>query len=212
MKMEITKRGEMTLVAGIVKSCREGSGASAGRVVNVKIEGTVYNHDKKVEENKILDIAFWNSEENDRMLADRVIKAGVGVGSFITALVMMKEDNKATGLNFKYSGIWKFPATEDKKELNVLVGTVTSLDEDPEGRFVKVSIPVSAGKDKETEWHKITFWNSEKAAMADRAKLCLKPRADGRKVRAVIVCGECELYNGKPNYTGFRFELVPENR
>lgn len=210
MKLEIAKVGEMTLIAGIVTGCREGSGASAGRVVNVKIRGSVFNPDKKAEEEKTIDVAFWNSEENDRMLADRVIKAGVGVGSFITALVMMKEDNKATGLNFKYGGIWKFPAADGRKELNVIVGTVSALDEDAEGRFVKASVPVSLGKDKETEWHKITFWNSEKAAMADRAKICLKPRADGRKVRAVIVCGECELYNGKPNYTGFRFEIVPE--
>ena len=210
MKLEIAKIGEMTLVAGIVVGCREGSGASAGRVVNVKIRGSVYNPDKKVEEEKTIDVAFWNSEENNRMLADRVIKAGVGVGAFITALVIMKEDNKASGINFKYNGVWNFAASGNQKEINVIVGTVASLDEDPEGRFVKVSVPISLGKDKETEWHRITFWNGEKAAMADRAKICLKPRTDGRKVRAVIVCGEKEIYNGKPNYNGFRFEIVPE--
>lgn len=209
MKMEIAKIGGMTLVAGIVKNCYEGSGNASGRVVNVKIEGMVWNAEKRIEEPKILDIAFWNSEDGQKLLADRVIKANVGVGSFITALVTIKDDGKsANGINFKYSGIWTFPARDGQKELNVLVGTVASMDVDPENRFVKVSIPVSTAKDV-TEWQRITFWNSEKAAMADRAKKCLSPSSSGRKPRAIIVCGEREEYNGKPNFTGFRFELIP---
>ena len=209
-KLFIMNRDNMTLVAGTVKSVREGSGASAGRVVNVKIEGTVWNKEKSVEEVKTLDIAFWNSDDDGKKkLADRVLKAGIKAGNFITALVVLKEDDKATGINFKYSGLWKFPAHDDQKEVNVFVGPVCSLDEHEcaSGKFVKISMPVK-DRDGNTEWHKITLWNNDSAAMADRAKACLKPRADGTKTQAIVSCGESIPYNDNPSYTGFRFELI----
>lgn len=209
MKLELFKRNNMTLVGGIVTACREGSGAAEGRVVNVSITGKVWNKEKGVEEDKTLDIAFWNNEE--RALADRVIKAGVGVGSFITALVVIKEDGKASGLNFKYAGLWHFDEDGEDGEMNIFVGPVASMDEDEENRFVRVSVPVKVSKE-ETEWHKITFWNSEEAPRGDRAKACLKPRADGTKVHAVIICGKNTKYNEQNTYSGFRFELIPNTK
>lgn len=212
MKINIIEnvQGKMSLVAGEVVACREGTGGATGKVVNVKIAGKVWNPNTRTEEDKELDIAFWNDADNNRMLADRITKAKVGVGSFITALVVPKEDGKnAVGVNFKYSGVWTFAPSEDNAyETNVIVGTIASMDEDPDGQYVRVSIPVTKDKDT-TEWHKITFWNNEKGNLADRAKTCLKPRADGRKIRAIVVCGQNNPYNDKPNYTAFRFEIIP---
>lgn len=208
MKLVITRMNEMVLVGGKVVDVREGTGQATGRVVNVKIEGSEWNKEEQKEEKKILDIAFWNSDKPDgKQLADRVKKAGVKAGSFITALVLLKDDGKAHGIDFRYSGVWVFPATGEKKEINVFVGSVASFDEDPEGRYVRVSVPTK-DRNGETVWNRITFWNSDDAAMADRAKACLKPKSDGRKAHAVIVCGAKTLYNDSPAYTGFRFDLV----
>ena len=211
MKMEIVKnaQGKMDLVAGEVISVKEGTGGAAGKVVNVKIQGKRWNTATKTEEDAKMDIAFWNDEEGKKNLADRIQKAKVAPGAFITALVVPKGEDKANGVNFKYSGVWTFPPNDDSPyETNVVVGVIASMDEDPEGRFVRVSIPVAKDKDT-TEWHTVVFWNNDKGALADRAKVCLKPRADGRKVRAVIVCGQNKPYNEKPNYTAFRFEIIP---
>lgn len=87
----------MALVGGIVSKYAEGTGNALGKVVNIKLDdGT--------------EIAFWNSEDGTRKLAERVKAAHVKTGSFISALVTFKDSEckKANAINFKYNGIWTF--------------------------------------------------------------------------------------------------------
>lgn len=89
----IMGRNGMRLVGGNVKTIAEGTGMAAGKVVNLTLaDGT--------------QIAFWNNES--REMANRIRKANVKIGSFISILAMFKEDNKANAINFKYNGVWDF--------------------------------------------------------------------------------------------------------
>lgn len=206
------------VVAGKVKSIRKGTGKAEGKVVNVTLTGTEWDKEAKDNKPTYIDIAFWNSDDG-KQLATRIEKAGIREGEYIAALIFPPTDNKATGVDFTRSGhYWTIPQ-QDKKDLTVFVGTVASLDSYNDGNLTKVSVPVSF-KD-ETTWYKINFWNNEEQALADRAKACLAPKegAEGEKqtyVKAVIVCGEKltneERPDDPPSFTGFRFELFPQQK
>lgn len=87
----------MALVGGMVSRYAEGTGSALGKVVNIRLDDGI-------------DIAFWNSEDKTKKLADRIKAAHVKVGSFISVLVTFKDDEckKATAINFKYNGVWTF--------------------------------------------------------------------------------------------------------
>ena len=94
MKLNVTKIDEnRRLVVGTVKSI-----AARDKVVNIKLEGEVYNKDKGETENESLEIAFWNGTVP---LADRLLNAGVSEGSVI-AVEIYEKDGKITANNFKY--------------------------------------------------------------------------------------------------------------
>lgn len=198
MKLELFKREGLHLLAGKVVACNEGAG-----VFNIKLTGNVWNKELQKEERKTVDIAFWNNAKAP--LADRAIKAGLGVGAFVSVLCTEK-NNRYTAINFKYNGLWKFQKTETSPETNVLIGTIAACDDDSAQRFFKVSVPVNTAV--ATEWHKVTFWNNETAMLGERAKKCLSPRANGTKPKAAIICGQNKPYNGHPSYSGYRFEII----
>ena len=49
MKLNIFERDGRKLVQGIVTEMRPGTGAATGRVLNVKIKGSVYNKEERKE-------------------------------------------------------------------------------------------------------------------------------------------------------------------
>lgn len=96
----ILGREGMRLIGGNVKSISEGTGLAEGKVVNLTLsDGT--------------QVAFWNNSA--REMANRIRKANVKIGSFISILAMFRETNKANAINFKYNGIWEFE--EDVKKI-----------------------------------------------------------------------------------------------
>lgn len=207
MRLKIAKRGELEILTGIVTNVQLGTGNAENRLVSVTICGTVYDKIDKVEKEQLIEVAFWNSEVNDTYLCDRIKLVGIKKGDFVSVLVRMKENNHATAYGFRFMGAaWNLPPKNEMKELNIFLGTVASVKEDAENRFFRISVPSKVNG--ETTWNSITFWNNETGNMADRAKMCLKPRADGTKVKAAIVCGAKSLYNDIPCYTGYRFELL----
>lgn len=202
LKLNIARINEKKrLVLGEVVSVKA---ASSGDVVDVGLKGYVWNKEEKKEEEKVLSIAFWN---NDIVkMVDRVTAAKVSEGSIIMVEVYENEE-KLTGNNFKYKGHWSIPATDEIKEKNIFMGVVR-MTEDPEGRFVRLSMPVDNKKGEEPTWVNITLWNNEGSALADRAKKVLGER-EGKKAKAVVICGENKPYNGNPSYSGFDFILLP---
>jgi len=196
-----------SIMLGTVKEVKPGVGASAGKVVNVVLEGSVWNRDEEKEEIKTVDIAFWNNDTVD--MADRVMKAKVREGSVLTVDVYEK-DGKYTGNRFKYNGHWKIAETDENREMNIFMGVVASMHEYTleDGRsYVRISMPDENYGSEETEWVTITLWNNEKSNVADRAKKVLGER-EGKKARAVVICGQEGEYNGRKQYTGFDFILL----
>ncbi|WP_097006349.1 hypothetical protein [Lacrimispora amygdalina] len=202
LKLNIAKINEKRrIVLGEVISVKPATG---GNVVNIELKGVVWNPGEKKEEEEVLSIAFWNNETVK--MADRIVAAKVKEGSIITVDVYDNE-GKLIGNNFKYQGHWIIPATDETKERNIFMGVVR-LTEDPDGRFVRASMPIKTKNDEEPTWVSITFWNNEGTNVADRAKKVLGER-DGKKAKAVIICGENKPYNGNPSYNGYDFVLLP---
>lgn len=202
VKLNIAKiTDNRRLVLGEVVSVKP---ASSGKVVEVELKGYVWNKEEGKREDQVLTISFWN---NDTVkMADRIIAAKVREN--VTIMVdVYEKDGKLYGNDFKYEGHWVIPATEEAKEKNIFMGVVR-MTEDPDGRFVRLSMPVNTKKGEEATWVNITCWNNEGSPLADRAKKVLGER-DGKKAKAVVVCGENKPYNGNPSYSAYSFELLP---
>lgn len=203
MKLFVTRINEKkVVVVGRVKEVKQGT-----NVVNIKLEGTEWDKEEKVEKTKVLDIAFWNNDVAP--LADRVIAAKVSENSVIAVEVYENESGKYSANRFMYRGHWMYAETEDRKEKNVFMGVVASLKsfETATGKkLTKVSIPVSLDEE-ETEWNHITFWNNDSSPLADRAAKVLAGREE-KKAKAIIVCGPGTDYEGNMQYTGYSFERI----
>lgn len=212
MKMFIKQIDNMVLIGGIVTEYREGTKNAEGRVVNIKLKGKEWNGKEEVD--KVVEVAFWNSNDADKpQLADNVKKAGLSVGQFITVLAIPRDDkDKYTALRFQYSGRWHFPATENRKEYNIFVGTVSTVNKYDGRTYISMTSkeydPTTGEYD--TVWHGITFWNNDKSKLADNAAKCFVVRKDGKKPKAVVIAGENKPYEGYNNYTGYSFRMLPE--
>ena len=208
MRLNITKINETrSIKLGTVKEVREGTGSAAGNVVNVKLEGSVWNIAEEKEETQVLDIAFWNTDAVK--MADRVKAAKVHEGSVITVDVTEK-DGKYYGNGFRYKGHWQIPATDTSAERNVFMGVVASMRTGTASngnKYTRISMPVDQKAGEEPIWVSITFWDDANSNMATRAAKCLGGR-DGKKAKAVIVCGQTKDYEGRPSYSGYSFELI----
>lgn len=213
------QQGEKVWLTGNVVAIREGTGDGEGRVINVKLEGTQWNKDKKKEETRKIDVAFWNTDkEGGAQMRDRVLKAKVREGSFLAIVGFLKEDGKtAHGLDFMYRGRYLINReSEGKKNLNLFVGTVAQLYDN--GNRANISLPTDEWnketQERETVWNSITFWNNEEGQqLADNAKKILTPRETG-KAQAVILASEAKPYidkNGeeRESFNGYRFDVIP---
>jgi hypothetical protein len=202
LKLNISKINDnRRLVLGEVVSVKP---ASSGNVVDVELKGYVWNKGDEKREDQVITISFWNNETVK--MADRIVAAKVKEDSVIMVDVYEK-DGKLYGNEFKYKGHWIIPATDDSKEKNIFMGVVR-MTEDPDGRFVRLSMPVDNRKGEEPTWVNITCWNNEGSPLADRAKSILGEKG-GKKAKAVVICGENKPYNGNPSYTAFGFEVLP---
>lgn len=106
MRLIVAKRPHYSLVAGMIVACREGVSRDGVRVFNITLEGELGKEKKQMQ------VEFWNSNKpNGKQMADVAKRASMGIGNFITAVVVFKDETftKATGKNFKYNGQWVLP-------------------------------------------------------------------------------------------------------
>lgn len=231
MKLNLLQVGERTLMQGKVTEKAAGTGAAAGRVTNIKLTAKVYNAGTKSEEDKTVEIAFWNGDVNK--LADSA-ESRLNVGDYVSVLVSLNEKGNYSALSFKKAGQWHFAAVEEdpttgveaRAERNVFIGTISSGKMADDGKCFRATIPVaeynSETGEPETKWKGITFWNSDDptrpSKLGDNANKCLAPYTpkDGDKVihrRAAVICGPGSTYmdamgEERESYSAYRFERI----
>ena len=229
---------QFVVLAGEVTKVADGKGNAAGRVKTVTLKAKKYDKSKKDEVDAYASVAFWNSQDRDKMLegkaqyADRITNAKVRPGVFLLVLAAKREDGTLTGLDFKYSGVITlrggYEVEKDGKkqvikDMNIIMGSVSKAVHDLERGVTRITIPTT-GRDKETEFHSISVWNTDQNPQAaENAVKYLAPyekedpeAENGRKKvykRAIFVCGE-NTHFGKPDgdgnsYTAWRYEFVP---
>lgn len=229
MKLELFTRGERTLVQGIITEKRAGTGAAAGRVTNIKLKANIYNATTRSEEEKEIEVAFWNGDKNK--LADSA-DSRLKVGEYVSALVSLNNKGNYSALSFKKAGQWHFPAIDEdptsgqsaQPERNIFVGVISSGKMSDDGRCYRASIPVTEYNtetgEPETKWKGITFWNNDSeehpSKLGDNARKCLSPYVpnDGSPTvhrRAAVVCGPGSTYfdamgEERESYSAYRFE------
>ena len=151
-----------------------------------------------------------------KMLADRVVNAKIHDGVFLTVLASCKdpEEKTATGLDFKYRGVWNFKNGE--KVTTVLMGIATRPRNPKPGMFC-VTVPAEEYKDGavQTIWIDVTFFDSDngekKRNSASSAQKCMF----GEEKPMVVITGSDireNVYNEHiyHNMIGYRMTKKPE--
>ncbi|MDR0287287.1 MAG: hypothetical protein LBI03_06250 [Clostridiales bacterium] len=174
-----------------------------------------------------VDIYFKNDKstpENPKMLADRIESAKVSEGKWLTVKVMMDDKaTKATGLEFKYHGLWTFDQSKDeegseKPKVNIAVGYSAKPKRVNDDLF-KVSMAEKVydktTEQEDTRWFSISFFNDEKELMAKMAENMLSLSGEQKSVPCAIRCSSLKEKekDGKTYYnlTGYRIELMVDN-
>lgn len=150
--MVITNTDYGTVIVGVVKRWKKGSGSASEKLTILTIdnyEGT---------EEKIL---CWNSDfENGSQLSDRVRK--LKEGDIITARVEydIGDPSKSVCYEMKKTGIFKL--TREEKSYCVLSGTIAKINRSE--KVTSVWVPAYLYSDGKiiTNWYRIKFWNPEK--------------------------------------------------
>jgi len=171
-----------------------------------------------------VDIFFKNDTSHPEHLkkhADRVEKAKVEAGKWLAVLVLMDEKNSssATGLDFKYQGIWTFDqGTDDlgvnKPPVTIAVGYAASPKRISQDLF-RVSM-AERTYDRDTgevgeRWYSISFFDDDRNLNAKKAETLLS--VPGRKsVPCAIRCSPVRV-NVKDektfyNLTGYQIETM----
>jgi len=147
-----------------------------------------------------VDIFFKNdlsAPENPKKLADRIEKAKVEAGKWLAFLVFMKNDDDATatGVDFKYAGVWSFDQGQDaegkdRPRATVIVGYSARPTRVKDGVF-RVSMAEetydSATQTKGTKWYSIVFFDDDRELLAKKTEKLLT--VSGRKsVPCAIRC------------------------
>lgn len=158
-----------------------------------------------------VDIYFKNDPSAGKLLADRVEKAKIAANKWLSVLVAMKEDNSvtATGIEFKYAGLWTFKGEEDK-EINIMVGYSIRPERFRSDLFkVSMAADIYEGGNKETRWYSISFFDDEKILFSKIAEKKLS--IEGKKsVPCAIRCSKLHttVKKGRTyfNLVGYRVE------
>lgn len=174
-----------------------------------------------------VDIFFKNdmsTPENPKKLADRVEKAKVEAGKWLSVLVLMEDGSStASGLDFKYQGIWSFDQGKDeqgndKPRANIAVGYAASPTRVNEGLFRISMAERTYDKETKTEgtrWYSIAFFDDDRDLTAKKAEKLLS--VPGRKsVPCAIRCSGVretvkQTEKGEKTFfdlTGYRIESM----
>lgn len=197
------KKDSMRLLVGKVVQDPRFDDKDGSRVAIVRLE------DRCGEK---VDIHFKNDPSaNNKMLADRVEKAKIAEGKWLSVLVLMRDakDATATGLDFKFVGLWTFKE-EEEKEINIMVGH-SIRPERARSDLFRVTMAAEhyeSGK-TETRWFGISFFDDERALYSKMAEKVLA--IEGRKsVPCAIRCSKLKTNTSNDktyyNLVGYRVE------
>jgi hypothetical protein len=176
-----------------------------------------------------VDIFFKNdtsSPEMPRKLADRVEKAKVDTGKWLSMLVIMEDEAPtASGLDFKYQGIWSFANGQDengndKPKTTIAVGYATSPTR-VNAELFRVSMAERTydreTKEEGTKWYSIAFFDDDRDLTAKKAERLLSVPGQKSVLCAIRCSGvretEKETKTGKQTFydlTGYRIECMTE--
>ena len=171
-----------------------------------------------------VDIFFKNdmsTPENPRKMADRIEKAKVDAGKWLSILVLMEDGSPtASGLDFKYQGLWSFDEGKDdqgadKPRATVAVGYSTSPSRVSED-FFRVSMAEKIydkeTKTEDTRWYSIGFFDDDKDLTAKKAEKLLSLQGDQKSIPCAIRCSAVreKEKDGKIffNLTGYQIERM----
>lgn len=170
-------------------------------------------------------ISFKNGKHGApryEMLADRIINAGVKDGALLSVLAYCRDESKdiATGLNFKYQGLWTFKGDEKTRPVSVLIGRACNPREGISAKgknpYFSFGIPVTEWKNgaNVTRWINVVFMdktqNGKEQKNATNAKKVL---ADSEKPIVIVTGGAIisSEYEGVENESlvGYRILKAP---
>lgn len=194
-----------TVVFGKVVEIKEGTGAMAGRVINVQLAGKVYNGEK--DEDRTIDIAFWNNEDGAQM-ADRARKA-IKEDSYLMVRCSVN-NGKYSGQDFKFKGQYVLD-TEGDQQTSVTLGYVNHKFDAAKGKMrYFIAVDTYADGVEKTELQGINF-SKKKSAAAE------KIFAKGDKGVKALLLGFAPTSNvvGDKEYKNivvYGFELPPYDK
>lgn len=153
---------------------------------------------------EFINIYFNNGEPGsprNEMRADRIVNARVSDGAFLTVLAKCTdpEEKTATGLDFKYRGMWTFEK-DGVRPTTVLMG-VACRPRSPKDNMFVITIPVESmvNGTKSTTWYDVTFFDSEyNGKKRENAKTARRILQGSEKATVVVIGGAVNEreYNG----------------
>ena len=189
-----------TVVFGKVTDVKDGTGAAAGRVVNVSLTGQVWNG--TANEDKTIQVAFWdNSDKGGANLADRARKA-IKENAYVMIRCAVS-NGKYSAQDFKYNG--QYVIETDNGKTSVTLGNVTHQLRDGKMRY---SVPVEVYENGEnvTKWQSVSFTQKKQ----DGAEKCLA--RDDKSVKTLLIGYEPTTNTvGDKEYTNlvaYAFEVI----
>lgn len=167
-------------------------------------------------------IAFHNGKHGaprNEMLADRIINAKVKEGSLLSVLACCDNEERkvATGLNFKYQGLWTFKGDENTRPVTVLIGRACNprkgISAQGSHPYFSVGVPVTEWKNgsNSTRWINVVFLDKNKKNASNAEKVL-----EGAEKPVVIITGGQIIsseYEGetKESLVGYRILRAPSN-
>lgn len=140
-------------------------------------------------------IAFRNGKHGApryEMLADRIVNAGVKEGALLSVLAYCGDEqrNVATGLNFKYQGLWTFKGDENTRPVTVLIGRACrprkGISTKGNHPYFSIGVPVTEWRNgaNTTRWINVVFLDKNKKNATNAEKVL-----DGNEKPIVIITG-----------------------
>lgn len=170
-------------------------------------------------------ISFKNGKHGApryEMLADRIINAGVKEGTLLSVLAYCKDESKevATGLNFKYQGLWTFKGDEKTRPVSVLIGRACNPREGISAKgqtpYFSIGVPVTEWKNgaNVTRWINVVFMDKTQNGKEQKNATNAKKVLDNSEKPIVIVTGGAIIsseYEGVENESlvGYRILKAP---
>lgn len=232
MLLKLFERNEKILYVGIIKKIKEGVGKGAGKLASVTISGKKMENGVAVDDE--VEVVFCNGNVT---IYDWFKNSNLGVGDFVSVLVNNKnfveyyrtngvwcfpstpENKEVNFLIGKIQSVDEYDGrTVCRMPINNVFASITFFQNEKReaekaARFLKTKDYPYQENDT---WH---FGEVDSEISVEYGKPYAKQgywvindietgiKAE-EKIKAIIKCGEAKDYNGKPQYVGYRFDVI----